>query len=263
LAAPDQKEGGKEQDLCAAQHFYLVVTQRREVVLTPQAPLPVDGLWRAPDAKPSLGDPFMRLFALLMPALLLAVFAACASDNGSEKPTDEITNLPEESGAQAIDVGDQFDSTGLDKRRLDLNRDGKADAYQWLKIVDAEDIQVRRKEVDVNFDGKIDVVRNFTKKGGLVTEHMDTDFDGRIDVVNVFEDGVIVRKEYDTNFDHAVDVWRYFENNVIVRKERDDDYDGKVDYWEYYEDGQIDRIGIDNDGDGAADEWQRNNASPS
>jgi hypothetical protein len=195
------------------------------------------------------------LFASLAAAALF--LGACASDDAAEKGENGDGEAIEDDGAMSIDTWDQFDATGLEKRRLDLNQDGKPDAYQWLKVVSSDDIQVRRKEVDINFDGKIDVVRNFNKRGDVVSEHMDMDFDGRVDVVNFFEGGAVTRKEYDTNFDSKVDIWRYFEANVVVRKEADRDFDGKIDYWEYYEDGRIDRIGVDNDGDGTADEWQR------
>ena len=124
-------------------------------------------------------------------------------------------------------------------------------------VIDADGVQqVRRKEVDVNFDGKIDLVRKMDEKGELIEERLDVDFDGRIDLVVTFQKGVIVKKSYDTNFDDTADMWRYFEGGQIAREEADLDYDGKVDFWEYYEGGVLDRTGVDRDGDGNVDEWQ-------
>ena len=109
---------------------------------------------------------------------------------------------------------------------------------EYFFIKNEEEILVR-KEVDVNFDKKFDVVRSFNKKRELLMERMDTDFDGRVDVVSYFEAGALVRKEYDTNFDNKVDLWRFFEEGNIVKKEADLNYDGDIDYWEYFEAGKF------------------------
>lgn len=180
--------------------------------------------------------------------------SGCSSAEEKPDPGVAETAREEVKGAQRIPA-DDFDPAGFERRDLDLNKDGIPDAYQFARVVEGE-LVVFRKEVDVNFDGKIDLARTFDEKGELLAERLDTDFDGRVDVVNVFEKGIIVRKEYDTNFDSNVDLWRYFEKNVIARKEADLNHDGKVDYWEYYENGQIDRVGIDRDSDGVVDEWE-------
>lgn len=159
-----------------------------------------------------------------------------------------------ENGAQRIPA-DDFDYDSHEQRPLDLNKDGVPDAYQYSQFVDDQPV-IFRKEVDVNFDGKIDLMRSFNQKGDLVSERLDHDFDGRVDVVNFFEQGLIVKKEYDTNFDSNVDLWRYFDKGTISRKEADLNHDGKTDYWEYYEQGKLDRVGIDRDSDGEVDEWE-------
>lgn len=177
--------------------------------------------------------------------------------NGAEQRPDAPAtgNLGSvERGAQRIPA-DDFDYDAHEQRPLDLNKDGVPDAYQYSRMVDDVAV-VFRKEVDVNFDGKIDLIRSFNEKGDLVSERLDHDFDGRVDVVNFFEQGVIVKKEYDTNFDSTVDLWRYFDKGTISRKEADLNHDGKVDYWEYYEQGKLDRVGIDRDADGEVDEWE-------
>jgi hypothetical protein len=177
---------------------------------------------------------------------------ACAADEGVTK-TDEPKNARAPTGPHHLD-DDGFDPSCCTKRELDLNRDGKSDAYVFLIVVDGV-ARIVRKENDLNDDRKIDIVRTMNERGELVQERLDTDFDGRIDLVVIFERGKIVRKENDTNFDSRVDVWRYFEKDAISRKEADLNYDGRVDYWEYFEGGTLDRVGIDRDGDGNVDEW--------
>lgn len=176
--------------------------------------------------------------------------------NGAEEKGDApATNLAVVDGGAKRIPADDFDYDAHQQRPLDLNKDGIPDAYQYSRVVDDQPA-IFRKEVDINFDGKIDLIRSFNKKGDLVAERLDHDFDGRIDVVNHFEKGVIIKKEYDTNFDSNVDLWRYFDKGTIARKEADLNHDGKVDYWEYYEEGKLDRIGVDRDSDGEVDEWE-------
>lgn len=198
--------------------------------------------------------------AALLVAILAVLPMGCASIAGETRADDAVASKPEPpKGADRL-PDDNFDPTGLDRRDIDLNRDTLPDAYQFAQVKDGELIVVR-KEVDVNFDGKIDLVRMFDENGELTIERLDTDFDGRVDVVNFFDSGALSRKEYDTNFDSRTDLWRYFEGGVIARKEADLDHNGQVDYWEYYEKGQIDRVGVDLDGDGSVDEWTTANAS--
>jgi hypothetical protein len=178
----------------------------------------------------------------------------CASDEAAKKGNTGATSSGDQSVGAVRLPDDKFDVSCCNKREFDLNRDGKPDSYQFVKVIDNDPVVVR-KENDVNFDGRIDLVRNLSDKGELVEERLDNDFDGRIDLVVSFEKGAIVKKEYDTNFDDKTDLWRYFDKGVINREEADLNYDGRVDYWEYFEAGKLDRVGIDRDADGNVDEW--------
>jgi hypothetical protein len=195
----------------------------------------------------------LSLFATAPIAALVAIglplAGACASDAASRRGDGAGSG----DGAVRI-TDDNFDPSCCTVREFDLNRDGKPDAYQFVKVVQGEQVVVR-KENDVNFDGRIDIIRILSDRGELVEERFDGDFDGRIDVVVFFEKGAIVRKERDTNFDQKTDVWVYFEGGNIAREEADLNYDGRVDYWEYFEGGRLDRVGIDRDNDGTVDEW--------
>lgn len=189
----------------------------------------------------------------LLPALLLAALsAACAT-------TPEPTDGPAEAKEATIDemnVERRGDET---VKEYDLNRDKKPDV--WKFFVGGESEQLVRKELDVNWDGKVDVRYFYGDAGQLEREALDLDFDGRVDAVNFYEKGQKNRAELDLDFDNRTDLWKFFQKGKLVRKERDTNADGKVDTWEYYEGDALDRIGEDTDGDGQVDRWTKKSDS--
>jgi hypothetical protein len=144
----------------------------------------------------------------------------------------------------------------------DLNNDGKPD--MWTYTVTGKDPEGRpierivRRELDINWDGKVDIVRHYDEREQISREALDLDFDGRVDQTNFYEKGQLVRKERDLDYDGRTDLWIFFERGKIVRREQDTNSDGRVDYWEYWENDQVERIGEDLDGDGQVDRWTRN-----
>jgi hypothetical protein len=73
-----------------------------------------------------------------------------------------------------------------------------------------------------------------TSDDGLERRAVDVNGDGRPDVVKYFAAGQLVREEIDLNFDGKPDVWSYYEGGRLVRKESDFDGDGKADKVERY-----------------------------
>jgi hypothetical protein len=149
----------------------------------------------------------------------------------------------------------------------DLNRDLKPDAWDYTvagKDADGQPTERHvRKELDVNWDGKVDLVYDYDEKGRVSQATFDLDFDGHIDQVNLYEGGVLIRKERDLDYNGKIDEWVYYEHDKVIRKERDTNNDGRVDYWEYWEGDQVDRVGEDIDGDGKVDRWTKNSHSDS
>src|ERR1044071_5464321 len=85
---------------------------------------------------------------------------ACSTDEGAKNGDTHITNNAGEASVGATRLADDgFDPGCCNKREFDLNRDGKPDSYQFVKVIDNEPVVVR-KENDVNFDGRIDLIRN-------------------------------------------------------------------------------------------------------
>jgi antitoxin component YwqK of YwqJK toxin-antitoxin module len=188
-------------------------------------------------------------------------FAGCAETKPAVKAdkADPETPAGTERLADNIVQGKQ----GNEKvTTFDLNHDKKPDVWTYTVVAKGEDgkeyDRLVRKELDINWDGRVDIVRIYDDKEQIQKESLDLDFDGRVDQVNFYEKGQIVRKERDLDFNGKPDLWIYYEKGKIVRKERDTAGTGKVDYWEYWEGDQVDRIGEDLDGDGTVDKWTKN-----
>jgi hypothetical protein len=143
----------------------------------------------------------------------------------------------------------------------DTNGDRTADVWVYAVEERGADGQERqrmvRKELDINWDGRVDLTTYYDAHEEREREAMDLDFDGKVDSVYFYEKGVNIRRERDLNGDGRPDEWNFYEKGKLARKERDSNADGRVDYWEYWENDRVDRIGEDMDGDGNVDKWSR------
>jgi hypothetical protein len=180
----------------------------------------------------------------------------CATDAGAKK-------ADEAAAGEALSDSIRQKKSGNEKvTEFDLNGDKQADVWVYSVVAkgpDGKDVdRVIRKELDINWDGRVDISRTYDENEQLAVEKLDLDFDGKVDQVNYFEKGVVVRKERDLTASGKPSLWLYYEKGKLVRKERDTNGDGKVDYWEYWEGDQVDRIGEDLDGDGTVDKWTKN-----
>ena len=154
----------------------------------------------------------------------------------------------------------RFDDSDKEVREFDLNGDRVPDVWKiHVRGTSGKeaDLVLVRKEIDVNFDGRVDVWQYFDEQGRVGKDEMDVDFDSRIDVVTFYDKGQVVRREINAEFDGPPDVYKHYDEGVLVRIERDSDNDGRIDTWEYYEGGALARVGQDRDGDGEAETWRR------
>jgi len=91
---------------------------------------------------------------------------------------------------------------------FDLNHDGKPDMWVYsvkAKTADGKDYdRVVRKEMDINWDGRVDIVRYYDENEKISKAALDLDFDGKIDQWNYYEKGVLVRKERDLAYNRRV-----------------------------------------------------------
>jgi len=190
---------------------------------------------------------------LLSGLVLVALAPGCATTEAQQRA---------ESG-EVLAEGITRKKAGNEKvTEYDLNGDKKPDVWTYTVVAknpEGKDVErVVRKELDLNWDGKVDISRTCDEREQIVQEALDMDFDGKVDQVNSYEKGIIVLKERDMLSTGKPASWLFFEKGKLVRKEKDTNNDGKVDYWEYWEGDQVDRVGEDLDGDGAVDKWTKN-----
>ena len=139
--------------------------------------------------------------------------------------------------------------------KYDLNGDGTPDLFKIYVVRGPKDDPAKRtqllgrQDLDLDFDGDIDVRRHFNEQGTVVREEMDLDFDGKFDAVDYYSEGVLYRRDMALNFEGKPSIVKFYTANKLVRKERDTNGDGKIDTVEFYENGKIVRIGVDKDGD--------------
>lgn len=136
--------------------------------------------------------------------------------------------------------------------REDRNRDGKPDV--WIaKSAGGTSTQT----IDLDYDGDVDVTREYDAEGTLRREDRDLDYDGRIDFVTRYEKGLPVLQETGFGFDGTFHQKTFFEAGRRVREEVDIDQDGKVDEWRWFEDEKLVRLGEDKDRDGQPETFRR------
>ncbi|MFT7624457.1 MAG: antitoxin component YwqK of YwqJK toxin-antitoxin module [Myxococcota bacterium] len=176
--------------------------------------------------------------------LALLGFAACGTNNEA---------MTTQGGPSMAALGSEKTEKGT-MEKFDLSGDGKADLWKVYETVTGSDgktgRKLVRKEMDLNFDGKLDIRQFLNADGAIYREEMDLDFDGHIDAVAHYEDGKLARRELDLSFDGKPDIFKYYEGGKLIRKERVTSNTGKVNVWEYYEGGRLVRVGRDKDGDG-------------
>jgi hypothetical protein len=191
-------------------------------------------------------------------ALLALTLAACGETQKQSVNGPVLgSNIP---AAPNVDRS-KCDDKGKQVVTADTNQDQKPDVWKFFQNTQQNGQQVQVlacKQVDLNHDGRIDIVYYYDDKGAQTTlEEFDLDFDGKFDMTVYYVNGKKVREEFDSNYDQRPDLWKYFEEEKLVRVERDTNNDGKVDEWQYYEGGKLDRIGYDTTGSGRVDRWDR------
>ncbi len=164
--------------------------------------------------------------------------------------------------SKALRTTDKILEDGTIVRIFDVNQDGEPDVWDYyLEEASNEDVSVMtrrliKKEIDVNQDGTKNVKRTYTEDQTIQQEDVDVDLNGKVDIVNHYDKGVLTKKDVFDAEEKKVTTRYYGEQSLVIRVEKDTNDDSKIDYWEYYEAGVLDRIGRDKDGDGRADSWQ-------
>jgi len=180
------------------------------------------------------------------PLAILAVAALTACGGTSARARHRAA--AEEALERAHYERPECETGGRREVKRDVNGDGKTDIRQLFD----GNVETCR-EVDGNFDGRMDFYRFFSDSGVLERLDEDLDFDGHVDQVTKFRGGQIASRDIDTNFDDMMDTHELYTSGVLMRAERDANMDGSTDYWETYQGGRLVRVQWDEDGDGRAD----------
>ena len=169
----------------------------------------------------------------------------------------------------------RFDNTDLRRQVYDMNGDVKVDLWKYymLKPMAKDETKMEyilvRKELDLNFDGRVDRIMYYNLKENLIREEIDTDFNGTIDRVHYYDDSMVIKTEFyqltcnSVNIDAIgdpsnPDLVRHYRKGVLTREETDGQCDGVVEYVTIFNaEGKIAQIGEDNNQDGVIDKWIR------
>lgn len=205
---------------------------------------------------------------LLMMAIQLA---GCASASNARDEDNRRVGTYEEKY-----VNTRFDNSNIAHRQLlDMNRDLVVDLWKFYEKKQSSDeeqgeLVLIRKEVDGNFDGRIDSILYYNEHEALIREELDTNFDGEVDVVRYYSNSQLAKVEnYSASqanykIDEAGDVTpvpsstRFYRKGVLTREEVDDDLDGKLNVVIVFDaNGKIVQKGFDHNGDGQINAWER------
>jgi len=145
----------------------------------------------------------------------------------------------------------------------DVSLDGQPDVWGYYKeIPDPGNPKILtkvlvKKEADLNFDGRKDILREFDDEGVLRREEVDLDFDGKLDEIVVYEKGILKQKQIFRTGSSRPFIWKFFEEGKMSRMDRDDNSDGRADYCElWYAGEKLSKRGWDKDGNGECDYWE-------
>lgn len=185
--------------------------------------------------------------------------SGCAADNKTTQKPQKVKSLKD---FEASNFSTSKEGEFI-VERYSLDGDEEPDLIKYFEeYPDPDNANVtlrrlRKKEVDVDSNGSMDIVRLYDIEGVPTKEKMDRNLTGNIDTISYFDNGNLVRKEALNEDGTRVLETRYYTEGVIMRIEKDKSSDGQVDYWEYYEVGTLDRVGVDLNADGRADTWKR------
>lgn len=120
----------------------------------------------------------------------------------------------------------------LNRIESDFNGDGRID---FIQTYDPTGVWIQSEKSDLDGDGRFDVTYIFVwdaprKQNRLSEQHFDSNYDGNIDLWKDFDSrGQVILRKLDRNFDGRIDYWEYYSNGQVVRIEQDNNNDGRPD----------------------------------
>ena len=212
----------------------------------------------------------MKIRGIISLAVFLSVLSGCSeSERTTETAADHVV-------FREVQEHRRFDNTDLKRQVFDMNNDGQVDLwkfYSYFRKSDSEgegDLLIVRKELDVNFDGRIDRIMYYNQKEELVREEIDTDFNGSIDRIHYYDNSLVVKTEFfqrkcnqimidgENNPEVYPNLLRFFRQGVLTREEIDEKCDSVHEAVTIFNaEGGVAQIGLDENNDGVIENWPR------
>ena len=124
-----------------------------------------------------------RSLSLLLVPLLGVAFSATPAHAKKKR------NKKNQEEEAVIEPVEEFEEGGFRKVNLDVNGDRNADVFNYYRTGEGDESRLLvRKEIDLNFDGKVDIIQIWSN-GEMEREEIDADFDERVDWKDYYDDG--------------------------------------------------------------------------
>lgn len=194
----------------------------------------------------------MKKSMIVLAAAALIPLTSVAQDSKTPpaKPTGAKEVVPGKALIQTIKLDEYVKNVGPDEiiEKMDSTGKGNPDIFVVFKKNENGSRQLIMQSFDLNRDKKIDLVKKF-EKGKMVRTEMDLDYDGMVDVVSEYDvaNGELKKK---IQADGATNIWKYYFQNELRKKEVDRNSDGRPDMWVYFRNGKVLRTEIDQNFDG-------------
>ena len=203
---------------------------------------------------------------------ILYIFVALFAVSGCAESNKDVKMMTYKEARENL----RFDNTDMKKQVFDMNGDAQVDMwkfYRYHKTVDTDgpgELMIVRKELDVNFDGRVDRIMFYNTKEELTREEIDTNFDNHIDRIYHYDSGLLVKTEFYTKLCNAMvidapddgprnpDLVRFYRKGILTREELDEYCTGHhTNVTIFNAEGAVTQTGEDKNGDGVIDIWVR------
>jgi hypothetical protein len=131
---------------------------------------------------------------------------------------------------------------------LDLNKDGKPDLIYHYKNKNA--LFAESSENDANFDGKSDIITQYDSQGTAISDKADNDFNGTFETITTYKNGNPEKSEVDTDGDGNADIVHLMEHGILTQTQIMNPKTGKVTRINYFKNSFLKSADFDSDGDG-------------
>jgi len=135
--------------------------------------------------------------------------------------------------------------TPITNEGVDYNGDGRLD-QKWFSV----DGRMSKVEKDSNFDGKIDAISYFDRKGLIKETAYDQDFDGTFETQLYFHNGNMISQLTDTTGDGLIDLKVRLQNGIVETVSFIDVETHKPIKIQYFDAFKLKSADVDTNGDG-------------